>query len=130
VRVLTVAIVLLALAAAPAARAAGDEGAELKARTHFAAGEYKEALDIYARLYAETLHPTYLTTNVTTALARGNDNYWTTVSGTLSSSGSNGVVSFRLTDVNNAMITVPQYPLLNSPMFNSTNQQFPLCPSP
>ena len=41
-------------------RAAGDEGAELKARTHFAAGEYKEALEIYARLYAETMHPTYL----------------------------------------------------------------------
>jgi tetratricopeptide (TPR) repeat protein len=60
VRVLTVAIVLLALAAAPAARAAGDDGAELKARTHFAAGEYKEALEIYARLYAETMHPTYL----------------------------------------------------------------------
>jgi tetratricopeptide (TPR) repeat protein len=60
VRVLTVAIVLLALAASPAARAAGDDGAELKARTHFAAGEYKEALEIYARLYAETLHPTYL----------------------------------------------------------------------
>ncbi|HEY7375215.1 MAG TPA: tetratricopeptide repeat protein [Polyangia bacterium] len=59
-RVLTVAIVLLALAASPAARAAGDDGAELKARTHFAAGEYKEALEIYARLYAETLHPTYL----------------------------------------------------------------------
>ena len=32
----------------------------MKARTHFAAGEYKQALDIYARLYAETMHPTYL----------------------------------------------------------------------
>jgi len=32
----------------------------MKARTHFAAGEYKEALEIYARLYAETMHPTYL----------------------------------------------------------------------
>ena len=47
------------LSASPA-NAAGDEGAELKARTHFAAGEYKEALEIYARLYAETMHPTYL----------------------------------------------------------------------
>jgi tetratricopeptide (TPR) repeat protein len=37
-----------------------DSAAELKARTHFAAGEYKQALDIFARLYAETLHPTYL----------------------------------------------------------------------
>jgi len=41
-------------------RAAADDGDELKARTHFAAGEYKQALDIYARLYAETMHPTYL----------------------------------------------------------------------
>ena len=40
--------------------AAADDGDELKARTHFAAGEYKQALDIYARLYAETMHPTYL----------------------------------------------------------------------
>jgi tetratricopeptide (TPR) repeat protein len=40
--------------------ATADDGDELKARTHFAAGEYKQALDIYARLYAETMHPTYL----------------------------------------------------------------------
>ena len=73
---------------------------------------------------------TDLTTNLTTALVRGNDNYWTTTSGVLVSSGSNGVMSFRLTDVNNAMITIPQYPLLNTAMFSSTNQQFPLCPSP
>jgi tetratricopeptide (TPR) repeat protein len=43
-----------------AARAAPDEGDEHRAITHFAAGEYKQALDIYARLYADTLHPTYL----------------------------------------------------------------------
>jgi len=60
VRVLTAVVLLLALASPVAALAAGDEGAELKARTHFAAGEYKEALEIYARLYAETMHPTYL----------------------------------------------------------------------
>jgi tetratricopeptide (TPR) repeat protein len=60
VRVLTAVVLLLALASPAAALAAGDEGAELKARTHFAAGEYKEALEIYARLYAETMHPTYL----------------------------------------------------------------------
>ena len=59
-RVLTALVLLLALAAPAAALAAGEEGAELKARTHFAAGEYKEALEIYARLYAETMHPTYL----------------------------------------------------------------------
>jgi tetratricopeptide (TPR) repeat protein len=52
--------VLLALALSAPADAAGGEGAELEARTHFAAGEYKEALEIYARLYAETMHPTYL----------------------------------------------------------------------
>jgi hypothetical protein len=60
VRLLSVTVVLLALAFCVPANAAGDEGAELKARTHFAAGEYKEALEIYARLYAETMHPTYL----------------------------------------------------------------------
>ena len=59
-RLLSVTVVLLALAFCVPANAAGDEGAELKARTHFAAGEYKEALEIYARLYAETMHPTYL----------------------------------------------------------------------
>jgi len=60
VRILTVMVVLCALAFSPGAIAAGDDGAEMKARTHFAAGEYKEALEIYARLYAETMHPTYL----------------------------------------------------------------------
>jgi hypothetical protein len=33
---------------------------EMQARTDFAAGRFAEALDIYAGLYAETLHPTYL----------------------------------------------------------------------
>jgi tetratricopeptide (TPR) repeat protein len=60
VRILGITVVLLALAFAAPVRAAGDPGAELQARTHFAAGEYKEALEIYARLYAETMHPTYL----------------------------------------------------------------------
>jgi tetratricopeptide (TPR) repeat protein len=59
-RALAVVIVSVALAFSAAARAAGDSGDELKARTAFAAGDYKEALDIYARLYAETMHPTYL----------------------------------------------------------------------
>jgi tetratricopeptide (TPR) repeat protein len=54
-------ILLLVLIAVQApARADGGESAELQARTAFAAANYKEALDIYARLYAETLHPTYL----------------------------------------------------------------------
>ena len=55
----TIVLVLLVAFASPRPVAA-EESPELKARTHFAAGEYKEALDIYARLYAETLHPTYL----------------------------------------------------------------------
>jgi tetratricopeptide (TPR) repeat protein len=52
------ACVGLSLAAAPRARA--QEDIELEARTQFAAGRYERALDIYASLYAKTLHPTYL----------------------------------------------------------------------
>jgi tetratricopeptide (TPR) repeat protein len=33
---------------------------EMQARESFAAGSYKEALEIYTKLYAEKLHPTYL----------------------------------------------------------------------
>jgi hypothetical protein len=33
---------------------------EMQAREAFAAGSYKNALDIYTKLYAEKLHPTYL----------------------------------------------------------------------
>jgi len=33
---------------------------ELKAREAFAAGRYEEAIDLFAKLYAESLHPTYL----------------------------------------------------------------------
>ena len=33
---------------------------ELQAREAFASGRYREALDLYAKLYAEKLHPTYL----------------------------------------------------------------------
>ncbi len=33
---------------------------EMQAREDFAAGSYQEALDIYTKLYAERLHPTYL----------------------------------------------------------------------
>jgi hypothetical protein len=33
---------------------------EMQARADFAAGRYAEALDSFAKLYAETLHPTYL----------------------------------------------------------------------
>ena len=53
-----VAVVALAVGAARAV-AAGDPR-ELKAREDFAAGRYQQALDVFAKLYAETLHPTYL----------------------------------------------------------------------
>jgi tetratricopeptide (TPR) repeat protein len=53
-------LVLFAMSFQAPARAAADENPELRARTYFAAAKYQEALDIYAGLYAETLHPTYL----------------------------------------------------------------------
>jgi tetratricopeptide (TPR) repeat protein len=40
--------------------AAQQDDRELAARTHYLTGEYKQALDGYVQLYAETLHPTYL----------------------------------------------------------------------
>ena len=44
--------------AAPAAQAGNPT--ELKAREAFAAGRYEDALNLFAKLYAETLHPVYL----------------------------------------------------------------------
>jgi hypothetical protein len=52
-------VVALALTAVAARAAAADER-ELKAREEFAAGRYQEALDLFAKLYAEWLHPVYL----------------------------------------------------------------------
>src|SRR5437763_4667411 len=56
-RVLVAALLLVGLSAtvqaAPSQR-------ELDAREAFAAGRYEQALDLFAKLYAETLHPTYL----------------------------------------------------------------------
>jgi hypothetical protein len=46
------------LLAVPAAHA--GKGDELKAREAFAAGRYEDALNLFAKLYAETLHPVYL----------------------------------------------------------------------
>ena len=37
-----------------------DNAAEMKAREAFAAGRYEEALELFAKLYAQTLHPVYL----------------------------------------------------------------------
>ena len=54
-------ILALALAASLPARAfAAPDERELVAREDFAAGRYQQALEIFARLYAETLHPNYL----------------------------------------------------------------------
>ena len=61
--VLRVALAALVVAAvlAPGGRAAAaPDKRELQAREDFAAGRYQEALDIFAKLYAEKLHPTYL----------------------------------------------------------------------
>jgi hypothetical protein len=49
---------LFLTAVAPEARA--DRATEMKAREAFAAGRYEDALGLFAKLYAETLHPVYL----------------------------------------------------------------------
>ena len=36
------------------------KGTGTRAREYFAVGKYQEALELYGKLYAETLHPTYL----------------------------------------------------------------------
>jgi len=57
---LALALVFVAAAAAPARAGAPDHEMEIKAREVFAAGKYEEALGLFAKLYAETLHPVYL----------------------------------------------------------------------
>ena len=42
------------------AAAKPDNAVEMKAREAFAAGRYEEALELFAKLYAQTLHPVYL----------------------------------------------------------------------
>jgi tetratricopeptide (TPR) repeat protein len=51
------AVVLLARALTATAHA---DSSEIEARKAYAAGHYKEAVDLYSNLYAATLHPTYL----------------------------------------------------------------------
>jgi tetratricopeptide (TPR) repeat protein len=41
-------------------RAEAADGREIDAREAFVTGRYQRALELYGRLYAETLHPTYL----------------------------------------------------------------------
>ncbi len=52
------AVLVLVLALGGAAQA--DHASEMKARESFAAGRYDEALQTFAKLYAETLNPIYL----------------------------------------------------------------------
>jgi tetratricopeptide (TPR) repeat protein len=54
-------LVVLGVLASFAGRAvAAPDPRELKAREDFVGGRYQDALDLFARLYAETLHPNYL----------------------------------------------------------------------
>src|SRR5215471_2307371 len=56
-----VAVLVMALSVGGAAAAtAPDRQMEMKAREAFAAGRYDEALELFAKLYAESLHPVYL----------------------------------------------------------------------
>jgi hypothetical protein len=53
-------VVAFALVLGAARVSAAPDARELKAREDFAAGRFQDALDIFARLYAESLHPIYL----------------------------------------------------------------------
>src|SRR5262252_342843 len=54
------AALVVTLSFGDAAAASGDRQNEMKAREAFAAGRYDEALQLFAKLYAESLHPVYL----------------------------------------------------------------------
>jgi hypothetical protein len=57
----TFLVAAVPMVAARDARAAKtDNATEMKAREAFAAGRYDEALELFAKLYAQTLHPVYL----------------------------------------------------------------------
>ncbi len=54
-------LVVAVLPATPAQAAAKrTDKREIEARQAFASGQYQQALDLYAELYAEKVHPTYL----------------------------------------------------------------------
>ena len=53
-------VVVFALALGTTRAAAATDPRELNAREDFAVGRFREALDIFGRLYAESLHPNYL----------------------------------------------------------------------
>jgi tetratricopeptide (TPR) repeat protein len=56
--VILLAVTLIATATTATAHAVDTR--ELEAREAYAAGRYREAVDLYSKLYASTLHPTYL----------------------------------------------------------------------
>jgi len=53
-------VTCLALALLSVRAQAATDPREIKAREDFVGGRYQEALDLFAKLYAETLHPNYL----------------------------------------------------------------------
>ena len=53
-------MIVFALALGAVRAQAQADQRELKAREDFAAGRYQQALDVFAKLYAEKLHPVYL----------------------------------------------------------------------
>ena len=59
-KVAAVVVVVFALGLGAVRAQAASDTREIKAREDFAAGRFQEALDIFARLYAESLHPIYL----------------------------------------------------------------------
>jgi tetratricopeptide (TPR) repeat protein len=54
------AFIALVMALAAIQATAATDARELKAREDFAAGRYQDALELFAKLYAESLHPNYL----------------------------------------------------------------------
>jgi hypothetical protein len=60
-RSIAVAVCLTAALVMVGARAAqADRATEIRARQAFAGGHYDDAIELFAQLYAETLHPVYL----------------------------------------------------------------------
>jgi len=59
-RVGSVVLVVVIMVAAAGQASAVDRAEELQARQAFASGRYDQALELFAKLYAETLHPVYL----------------------------------------------------------------------
>jgi tetratricopeptide (TPR) repeat protein len=55
-----IAVVVGWCASAQAAPAPGTDRREIEAREAFVTGRYQQALELFGKLYAETLHPTYL----------------------------------------------------------------------